>query len=321
MRDCLYATSLPFLLAVVDKAEWRLDVYTTFLRLLAYWSNPDAAVRLVPGDKDGRAFPADGSTIVFLGKPIASVLLADLEAEAIKVETREGLSRVVNHWARWEQRHLDWRDDGVPFVACPGQYETGVPFSTAYGDIDFLTVPDPGRLPAVGNNFARTLTAVHGYYGQLLDHAHGLSDDARAAWPSGPTASAPGQSERVRGVGCATRPRPRHPRVGQGDGEPGPTVGTRPRRGPGPLRRLPREPRSVHRLRGVHRELPGRGHREQLPGGGLLLPDVLRHRGGRVDRDQAVPEEAGRPACRRRTRLPGRRSLAPEGGCGGETKG
>lgn len=180
MRDCLYATSLPFFLAVIDKAEWRLDVYTTFLRLLAYWSNPDATVRLVPGDKDARAFPEDGSTIVFLGKPIASVLLADLEAGATKVETRERLSRVVNHWARWEQRHLDWRDDGVPFVACPGQYETGVPFSTAYGDIDFLTVPDPGRLPAANNNFARVLTAVHGYYEQLLEHAHGLGDDARA---------------------------------------------------------------------------------------------------------------------------------------------
>jgi hypothetical protein len=46
-------------------------------------------IRLVPGEKDDRAFPDEGSLPVFLGKPIASVRLADLEAEATKAETRE----------------------------------------------------------------------------------------------------------------------------------------------------------------------------------------------------------------------------------------
>ncbi len=54
-----------------------------------------------------------------------------------------------------------------------------MPFSTDCQDIDFLTVPDTVRLRAANSAFARTLTAVRGYYGQMLERALGLGHDDR----------------------------------------------------------------------------------------------------------------------------------------------
>lgn len=170
-RNCLYQSSSPFFVAVADKANSQLSIYTTFLKWMAYWTDRKANVCLIPGPKTSDLPAGSDAHNIFLGEPIVQLKLSDLEHPNTKVATRQTLFNVLEQWAKWEQKHIAWKEANLPFIACPVAYQTNALFSTAYGDIDFLTFGDRAVLPAVEADLAAYLVGASGYYSRLLEDA------------------------------------------------------------------------------------------------------------------------------------------------------
>jgi hypothetical protein len=170
-RNCLYQSSSPFFVAVADKVNSSLSIYTTLLKWITYWTDRNANVCLIPGPKTDELPGGADAHNIFLGEPIVQLNFNHLEHPETKVATRQMLFNVMERWAKWDQKHIAWRDASLPFVACPGGYHTNELFSTAYGDIDFMTFADRAVLPAVEADLAAYLTGARGYYNKLLEHA------------------------------------------------------------------------------------------------------------------------------------------------------
>lgn len=179
-RDCLYQSSTPFYIAVINKAEATFSLYTTLLKWITYWTDRNAPLCLIPGPNNGELPAGAGTHHVFLGEPIVRFGLTELENAETKVESRQTLFNVLELWTKWEQKHIVWREANLPFVACPAGYHTNEPFNTAHGHVDFMSFPDRTVLPAVEADLVTYLTGIRGYYQKLLEHAPAANpaDDA-----------------------------------------------------------------------------------------------------------------------------------------------
>jgi hypothetical protein len=172
LRTCLYSQALPFFLAIIEKEDGIISIYTMYTRLIQFWTNRNSDVFIVPAPKPDVP-PADGIARIYLGDPIYRRPLRDLEKKAVMIERRQELLRVLEFWARWEQLQLAWKEDNLPLVTWISQYETNVPpnpLAMPHEQVPHLGFPNPNYIDGISTGTVKTVFVFRRFYQHLLEN-------------------------------------------------------------------------------------------------------------------------------------------------------
>lgn len=172
----------PFFVVVANKKELRIDIYTTWMRLLGTMYKGDNTIVLKPGEPtagDHHAYHVNGLTgvardgseqVIWLGKPIISGAVSDFMQE----NKAEDYAKLLKHWILIDNQNIVNAAAGTHIVTGPAIRDTNQE-PTGLGAHWWL-LTNPKNLNDCQQNLVRTATLLR----RTIDHAQ-LTDDPQYA--------------------------------------------------------------------------------------------------------------------------------------------
>jgi len=170
-RDCLYGSSLPFFLGIVDRRNLTLTVYNTLNRLSFYWMlGPTRAFKLVAGgDEDGVPKPDFEKSTGETGKPILEIGISEPATSRARSDEIEVLQSTMRSWIDLENENLSLKEQGIALLFWPSTYAKNKPLGEGieretYSHTKFA---GPGSLPNICKATEKALTSLSFYLRKL----------------------------------------------------------------------------------------------------------------------------------------------------------
>lgn len=128
-RDSLFNSQLPFFLGVVNRETLVLEVYNTLARLCFLWMKDSTRpFQLVFKDTgEGLKAPNYNKGKVWTGKPILTVNVKDPPTSKERLAEIHNLQSTMESWITLENEVLSLKQQRVPIVFRPTNYETNRP--------------------------------------------------------------------------------------------------------------------------------------------------------------------------------------------------
>lgn len=170
-RDCLYGSSLPFFLGVVDRKNLTLTVYNTLNRLNFYWMlGPTKDFTLtVESTGDGIPKPDFREGTGGTGKPILEIDISEPATSEERSRDIEVLQTTMRSWIDLEDENLSLKEQGIALLFWPSTYAKNRPLGEG---IEQRTCPHtkfagPDSLPNICKATEKTLTSLSFYLRKL----------------------------------------------------------------------------------------------------------------------------------------------------------
>lgn len=124
-RLALHGMAYPFFIAVIDKSAGTLSVYSTLMRLVAYWSWPTSNYRVTMGGPYSFTVSdkSVGTKVISCSEPIVRLAIADLDATDKKAAARRTFREILEYWITIETDAIAWKASYIPMVPIV-KYET-----------------------------------------------------------------------------------------------------------------------------------------------------------------------------------------------------
>ncbi len=127
-RDCLYDSTLPFFLGVVNRQNLTLAVYNTLNRLFFYWDNSETDFTMtVGGEGDDIPKPDREKRTSGTGKPILEIDISEPGTSQGRSAEIEVLQSTMRSWIDLEKENLSLKEQGIGLLFRPPAYDTNEP--------------------------------------------------------------------------------------------------------------------------------------------------------------------------------------------------
>ncbi len=157
----------PYFIAVVDVAQNTVEIYSTQERLNhAHFCWTSLQLRFGEAPTGFSNDPSRTSATLFLGRPIWSCPIPDLDANPNGPRTAQRFHKVLSAWARLESFNLAWHAQGFPLFARPAPTESNE--SPDPRSVKFIKIVTLGTLESAVHH----LGAVTGALRQIAEEQH-----------------------------------------------------------------------------------------------------------------------------------------------------
>jgi len=167
-RDSIFNSQLPFFLGVVSRKTMILEVYSTLTRLCFFWmKSPDRPFRLVFKDTgEGLIAPDYDKGKVWTGKPILTVSIKDPPTSKERLAEIRNLQSTMESWIALENEVLSLKQQRVPTVFRPKNYETNRPIKIQA--CERIAYSNPATLPNICVATEKVLDSLTCYLNHCL---------------------------------------------------------------------------------------------------------------------------------------------------------
>lgn len=137
-RDCLYGSTLPFFLGVVDRQKLTLTVYNTLNRLNFFWAlGPTRDFTLVIGGHgDGIPKPDFEGRIGATGKAIVEIGISEPGTSCERSNEIATLQSTMESWIDLEDENLSLKEQGIALLFWPSTYTKNEPLAATTEGIE-----------------------------------------------------------------------------------------------------------------------------------------------------------------------------------------
>ncbi len=149
----------PFFIAISDLENRRVDLYSTWKRLLGILYRGCRRIILIPGDPNATYGGIDtkedrSEQRIPLDRPILSVGIS----EALNEESMRSLGEVLRGWITLDSENIVRKRAGMYWVTGPTEYETNIPIDGRNATTQFFW--NSKNLEVCIKNFGRSATAL-----------------------------------------------------------------------------------------------------------------------------------------------------------------
>ncbi len=169
-RDCLYGSTLPFFLGVVNRHNLTLTVYNTLNRLHFFWMlGIEKDFTLVVDDGgDGIPKPDFAARTGGTGKPVLEIGLSEPATPQERLVEIEALQSTMRSWIDLENENLSLKEQGIALLLWPAAYAKNTPLK---GDVEpiemerfsYTKFAGPYSLPHICRATEKTLISLSFY--------------------------------------------------------------------------------------------------------------------------------------------------------------
>lgn len=169
-RDCLFNSQLPFFIGVVSRNSMTLDVYSTLTRLCFFWmrSSHRKFQLMFKDTGKGLKAPDYNNGKVWTGKPILKISVKDQPTPQKRLSEINKLYLTMESWIALENEILSLKQQKVPIVLRPRDYETNIPVRMDGGNIERIAYSNPRTLPNICVAAEKTLDSLSCYLRHCL---------------------------------------------------------------------------------------------------------------------------------------------------------